>query len=122
MSEDNNLHLADLIQSVKNELIESSRRSEEDQEENGTSYLFALEEVELELKFYVSTTIEGKVKGLIFSAQAGGESAKEQTAKIKFKVHKNPDENSNDSDTKNIWHSRTLNILAHIPGVNHFMK
>ncbi|PCK00490.1 MAG: hypothetical protein COA45_01540 [Zetaproteobacteria bacterium] len=88
MSEDNNLHLADLIQSVKQELIASSVRSEQEKKENGTPYLLELEEVELELKFYVKTTAEGKVNILVSSGTAGVESAKEQTARIKFKIHK----------------------------------
>lgn len=95
MCEDNNLHLADLIQGVKNELIESSRRSEEDQEENGTPYLFALEEVELELKFSVETAAGGGANFIFYSAEGSLASTREQTAKIKFKIHKTSESKDN---------------------------
>ena len=91
VSEDKNLHLADLIQRVKQELIASSVRSELDKQKNGTPYLLELKEVELELKFYVKTTAEGKVDAFFFSSKGELNSAKEQTARIKFKIHKNKD-------------------------------
>ena len=104
---ENNLHLADLIQRVKQELINSSKQSLEDQEQDGTPILLELDEVELELKFYVSTSGKGKANIFVSSVEGSVESTKEQIARIKLKVHKGFGENKHGDN--NIYHHKETN-------------
>lgn len=115
MPEENNLHLADLIQSVKQGLIDSSKQSLEDQEQDGTPILLELDEVELELKFYVSTSGKGKANIFVSSVEGSVESAKTQTARIKLKVHKGG-ENGNDGVYHHIARHQEGQVNL---GVNH---
>ncbi len=124
MSDNNkNLHLAELIQSVKQELIDSSKQSLENQKKDGTPILLELDEVELELKFYVSTSGEGKANLFVSSIEGSFESSKEQTARIKLKVHKGCGD-SNNVGAAHLHHQEEIDIkFPEVDlGINHLTE
>ncbi len=86
MSNQSSVDLADFIQSVKKELLKSSKISEEEKKEKGINPLLQLNAVELEVNFTVERELGCDAKFYVINAGSSIQSTQYQSAKLHFNI------------------------------------